>query len=173
MSDPFIGQITLFGGNFAPRNWAFCNGQIMGISQNSALFSILGTNYGGDGITTFALPDLRGRAAIGTGQGPGLSDIQLGQLSGVEETLLQASNLPSHSHALLGTSAGGNAEAPANGLLASGSGISLYATGAAANEAMSPASIGATGGGLPISIRNPYLGLSYIIALTGVYPSRN
>src|SRR5438105_10342167 len=100
MSEPFLGQIMLFGGNFAPRGWAFCNGQIMSIAQNTALFSLLGTTYGGDGITTFALPDLRGRAPVGQGQGPGLSNITLGEASGTESITLTIANMPGHNHTL-------------------------------------------------------------------------
>src|SRR3954466_13993392 len=102
MATPFIGQISLFGGNFAPRGWAFCNGQLLAISQNTALFSILGTTYGGNGQTTFALPNLRGRMAIGAGTGPGLGAVQLGEQGGTSSVTLTLSNLPAHAHTIPG-----------------------------------------------------------------------
>lgn len=174
MTEAFIGSIVLFAGNFAPRGWAFCQGQILAISTNTALFSILGTTYGGNGQTTFALPDLRGRAPIGAGQGPGLSAVQLGQQAGSESVTLTPSQMPMHTHLVAcDTSAAGSADPagayPGNpGTL---SGADLY--GPTANGSMSPTMISAAGGSQPFSIRQPYLGLNYIICLEGIFPSRN
>jgi microcystin-dependent protein len=176
---PYLGAIFLFAGNFAPRGFALCQGQTLPIAQNTALFSILGTTYGGNGQTTFNLPDLRGRAPIGTGQGPSLSNIDLGQAAGTENVSLIGSNLPPHNHPLSVSNAAATASDPtgkvpavvndggvptANTYL----GYANAGTGAAAASA-----IGLTGNSTPVAIRNPYLGLNYIIATQGVYPSRN
>ena len=176
-----IGEIRMFAGNFAPRTWAFCSNQIMPIAQNTALFSILGTTYGGNGQTTFALPDFRGRVAVGTGQGPGLANITLGQLSGTTSVTLTTGNMPAHTHPLTGTvspqgnqGATGLSNDPSNRRLA---GTNIF-TGAATDLAtMAPAvstlAIGATGGSQPFSIMPPYLGMNYIICLFGIFPSRD
>ncbi len=169
----FIGSIILFGGTFAPRSWAFCQGQILSIAQNSALYSILGTAYGGNGTTTFALPDLRGRVPIHPGQGPGLSNYSLGQSSGSETTTLLSSNMPAHNHTLNAVTETGNVGAPA--------GASLAATGALDPEyriggtgvGMAASSIGVAGGSQPHNNMQPYLALNYIICLEGIFPSRN
>ncbi len=165
MMEPFIGSVVLFAGNFAPRGWAFCNGQLLPISQNQALFSILGTTYGGDGRTTFALPDLRGRAPIHWGQGPGLSNFVLGQQSGAETVTLTTAQLPAHTH---GTSFElPLAEAPTT--------PTPTVPIAYDRHTMPTASViqsQATGGGQPVSIASPGLSLSFIIALEGVFPSR-
>ena len=166
MSEPFLAQIMLFGGNFAPRGWAFCSGQILSIAQNTALFSLLGTTYGGNGQTTFALPDLRGRVAVHPGQGPGLSAVTQGESSGTETATLLVTNMPAHSHFPQATNAAATTSKPANAVPAGGG---VYATPAAVNmAATTPA-----GGSQPFSIRNPYLGVNYIIALEGIFPSRN
>lgn len=164
--EPFIGTIILFAGNFAPRGWAFCAGQLLSIAQNSALFSILGTTYGGDGRTTFALPDLRGRVPVGIGQGPGLPAVDLGEQGGAATTTLLATNLPAHSHSFA------LAHAPADGkeagYLASGE---IYAS---AKNSVAPAdTIGVAGNNAPVNNMQPYTGLNYIIALEGIYPSRS
>jgi microcystin-dependent protein len=171
--DAFLGSIMLFAGNFAPRGWAFCQGQIMAISQNTAVFSLLGTTYGGNGQTTFALPDLRGRAPIGQGQGPGLPNVVLGESSGTEQTTLQVNNMPKHSHALA-SGGGANAYGPSGNLCAEESNQStqVYASGAPTGQ-MSAQAIGAAGENQPFSIMQPYLGLNYIICLEGIFPSRN
>ncbi|WP_223276017.1 phage tail protein [Algoriphagus aquimarinus] len=179
--NPFVGQIELFGGTFAPRGWAFCNGQLLAISQNDALFSLLGTIYGGDGRTTFGLPDLRGRCAIGMGIGPGLSDRRQGAtLGGQTETLLQ-NQLPSHTHGLLGNNTDGTSNDPAANSIAKNTvtrergSDPLPSNGfidSAANAAMG-ASIGAAGGGLPHDNMQPSIAMNYVIALFGIYPSRN
>src|SRR5512140_216933 len=116
MSTPFIGEIVMFAGNFAPRSWALCNGQLLPIAQNTALFSILGTTYGGDGRTTFALPDLRGRVPVHPGQGPGLSNYVLGEMAGTENTTLLINNMPAHNHTLNAVSDAGDTAAPAGAL---------------------------------------------------------
>jgi microcystin-dependent protein len=188
MSEPFIGEIVMFAGNFAPRGWAFCQGQILAISTNSALFSILGTTYGGNGTTTFGLPDLRGRTPVGQGQGPGLSSVALGELAGSESVNLTTGQLPSHAPtvavevAIPAVTASTNvAAAPSNAALlgpVTGGGRpgTLYSTDTtdvtlkpfAANVTVTP-----VGGNLPVPIRDPYLGINFIIALEGIYPSHN
>lgn len=172
MSTAFIGEIKMFGGNFAPRRWAFCAGQLLAINQNTALFSILGTTYGGDGQTTFGLPDLRGRVPVGTGQGPGLTSRNLGEVSGEESHRLIASEMPQHSHALQASSANGDQRGPGGNFpAASDQRNSQYA--AAANAAMSPAAIGAAGSSLPHNNMQPYQVMNFIICLQGMFPSRN
>jgi len=167
--DPFIGQIMMFGGNFAPRGWALCDGSLLPISQNQALFSILGTTYGGDGKTNFALPDLRGRAPIHAGSGPGLSPRKLGQKGGVEQVTLTTSQIPSHSHTLQGRSDAAGSDDPSGRSLGKSN---IYAR-QAADTAMAASSITATGGGQPHENMQPFLGINFIIALVGVYPSRS
>jgi microcystin-dependent protein len=170
--DPLLGQISMFAGNFAPRGWALCDGRLLLISQYTQLYSVLGTTYGGDGRTTFALPDLRGRAPIHEGQGPGLSDKRLGQRGGAEQVILQVSNLPSHTHSLNASTATGTSNVPTGNVHADTSVFDKeYAT--TANTAMSGTAIGNTGGNIPVSIVQPYLTINYIIALQGTFPSRN
>ncbi len=172
--DPLIGQLMLFAGNFAPRGWALCDGQLLAISANTALFSILGTTYGGDGRTTFALPDLRGRAPVHAGTGPGLSAIQLGEKGGHESLTLTAANLPSHNHSLNVDNSAGEQRNPANnvlGLEAAAPRTRGYSDGAV-NASMRADAIGNTGGGQPVSLRDPYLAMNWCIALQGVFPSR-
>ncbi|WP_046744662.1 phage tail protein [Kordia zhangzhouensis] len=191
--NPFLAQIVMFAGNFAPRGWALCDGQLLPINQNQALFSLLGTTYGGDGRTTFALPDLRGRSPIQQGHGPGLSDIKLGQRGGMETKTLTITELPNHFHTVSfgGSSVSASVSLPAvadegttdeasGNILASGI-DKLYATPSAAdtNLAPSPAALSGsvnslpTGNQQPFNIRNPFLGINYIIALQGVFPSRS
>lgn len=174
MATPFIGQITMFAGNFAPRSWAFCNGQIISIAQNTALFSILGTTYGGNGQTTFALPDLRGRVPIHTGQGPGLSSRDLGQAGGTETHTLISTEMPAHNHALAATTTDGNSQTPAGTILARDTlgGTTGYST-AAPNTILSASSIGAAGGGQPHNNVPPFLCVNYIIGIEGIFPARN
>lgn len=170
--EPYLGMIIMFGGNFSINGWALCNGQILSIAQNTALFSILGTTYGGNGQTTFALPDLRGRGPIGMGQGPGLTNISLGQVGGTENVNILVSNLPAHNHPLSGSSLNGNVSLPTNAIPAhSGALDKEYSTDFSANVAMMPT--GLTGSSLPLAIRNPYLGINFQIALEGIFPSRN
>ena len=176
MSDPFIGEIMLFGGTFAPRGWAFCDGQLLAISSNTALFSLLGTTYGGDGRTTFGLPDLRGRAPLHAGHGPGLTNRVIGSRGGSERVALSASQVASHSHAPFAstdeaTSSGPIEPSPPGGVLAD-TNAALYAT-AAPDTAMNADAVGDTGGGQPHDNMMPYAVVSYCIALVGVFPSRN
>ncbi|MDQ3801456.1 MAG: tail fiber protein [Acidobacteriota bacterium] len=187
MSEPYIGQIMMFGGNFAIRGWAMCNGQLLSIAQNTALFSILGTTYGGNGQTTFALPDLRGRVPVHQGQGPGLSPYTLGQMSGAETTTLVTSNLPAHVHQMApqqpSVVADGNDSQPANNLPAipvvnvNGTDYQVngYRSGTADSHLATNANqtTGITGSGLPFSNIQPYTTLTFLIALEGIFPSRN
>ena len=174
MAEPFLGQIIMFGGNFAPRGWALCDGQLLPISQNTALFSLLGTTYGGNGQTTFALPDLRGRVPLHMGQGPGLSPYTLGQVGGTEAVTLLVNNLPQHTHSLNGNSTGGNQPGPSGNVLAvESTGTSSNYSSNAPNATLSPQAVGSTGGSQPVSIQQPYLCMNFVIALQGIYPSRN
>ena len=167
MAEPFLGQIMLFAGNFAPAGWAFCNGQLLSIQQNTALFSILGTTYGGNGQTTFALPDLRGRAPIHFGQGPGLSSYSLGQIAGVETVTLNVTQLPAHQHAQPASNAEQDTNRPNNAVPARGG---VYAA-SGDGSALDPST--AVGGNQPHENRPPYLAMNYVIALQGIFPSRN
>jgi len=170
--DPFVGEIAMVGFNFVPVGWAFCNGQILPISQYTALFSLLGTTYGGDGITNFGLPNLQGRVPIHFGQGPGLSPYIIGQFGGVEAVSLLTTQVPAHTHALNGSTANGTTDTPTGALPAkNASGVPSYGT--SANAAMSAAAIGTTGGGQPHSNVQPYLAVNFIIALNGIFPSRS
>ena len=178
MSDPFIAQITLFGGNFAPRGWAFCNGQLLSISSNSALFSILGTTFGGDGRTTFGLPDLRGRVSVhdGGSAGPGLSRRRLGEKGGTEDVTLNTTQLPSHAHAHAqeARSDAANNQSPVGNVPAvEAGGVTATYSDQAPNAAMRAGSSGTTGDNGSHNNIQPYQGVNYIIALVGVFPSRN
>ncbi len=187
--EPFLGEICIVPYNFAPRNYAFTNGQIMSIAQNSALFALLGTTYGGNGIQTFALPDTRGRVIVGAGQSPGTSDYQLGQMGGTENVTLTVNQMPAHTHAATttvavkarGVSTEGNADSPSGNAWAAKSRGTLYSNAApnvdmaagAIEVAGASTTIGLTGGSQPFSIVQPYLVLNPIIALQGIFPSRN
>jgi microcystin-dependent protein len=174
MSEPFIATIIMFGGNFNPRGWALCNGQLLSIAQNTALFSILGTTYGGNGQTTFGLPDLRGRVPIHPGQGPGLSPYSLGQVSGTESITLNVNQMPSHNHnvAPFSNSSEGGAATPAGGFMGKTGGDAIYAP-AHDNTPMGATPSSMTGGNQPTTIIQPYLCVNFIIALEGIFPSRN
>jgi len=173
MSEPFVGEIKMVGFNFAPKGYAMCNGQILPISQNTALFSLLGTFYGGNGQSTFALPDLRSRVPIHQGQGPGLSPYVIGQVGGVENVTLLTSNLPPHNHFLNVNSNGGDQASPQNNYLAvESTGTSLNYT-AAPNTQMNPQVVSVVGNGIPHTIVQPYLVVTFVIALQGIFPSRN
>jgi microcystin-dependent protein len=180
--DPYMASIMLFAGNFEPVSWAYCNGRLMSIAQNTALFSLIGTTYGGDGQVTFALPDLRGRVAVGAGQGPGRSNYDLGEMAGHENVMLLITQLPAHTHTAqvvptVGTSnTNANADDPDASLLTI-TGSPFYASGVApvghlagvtGNTTVQP-----TGGNAPFSPIAPYLTLNYIIATEGIFPSRN
>jgi microcystin-dependent protein len=188
--EPFLAEIIMFGSNFAPRGWAFCDGQILPISQNTALFSLLGTTYGGDGRTSFGLPDLRGRVAIHPGPGFGLTLVRLGEKGGVENVTLTTAQMPSHDHqidhghgvgaVMNASSANGDVKTPAGNVLAVAKGKD-YST-AAPDVQMHPSAFSVvphagnsatSGGGQAHENRQPYLGINHIIALVGVFPSRN
>jgi microcystin-dependent protein len=195
--DPYLAQILLFASNFAIRGWQLCNGQIMSIAQNTAVFSLLGTTYGGDGVTTFQLPDLRGRVPIGFGQGQNLQDYMLGQVGGTETTILTLNNLPAHTHtatltgltvAQSASTAAATTNIPGNTLVPatlptigggpSATTIKGYAakdntTTLASNNVSGSITINPTGNSLPFSIQNPYLAMNYQIATVGIFPSRN
>ena len=169
----FIGEIKMFGGNFAPRGWAMCDGQLLQISQNSALFSILGTTYGGDGRVTFGLPDLRGRTPIHAGNGPGLTNRRLGQKSGLETTTLLVGHLPSHSHTINAVMEDGNQSLPTGNLPAGTKLLDTEYSDATGNTTMNAAMVNSTGNNQTVNNMQPYLTVNYIIALVGVFPSRN
>src|SRR5688572_24783442 len=170
MSDPFVAEIRMFGFNFPPTGWAFCNGQLLPISQNTALFSLLGTTYGGDGKSTFALPNLQGNAALHPGQGQGLSLRDLGEIGGAQSITLLASEIPVHTHLAIAAPVGGVANptnltwAPSN---AQKLAANFYATSAGTSPAMSPLALSVTGGSLPHNNMMPYLTLNFCIALQG------
>ena len=175
---PFIGQIQAFGFNFAPRGWTFCNGTLLSISSNTALFSLLGTTFGGDGRTTFGLPDLRGRSIVGAGSGPGLDTITWGEKSGQSQLNLSVLNMPSHNHvatARLGAGLGNTATATNNRIAANAGADTVYTATAAGTDAFAADTIAVanTGGSQPFNSRNPFLGIYVSIALEGVYPSRS
>ena len=169
----YIGEIRLFPYNFAPRSWAFCNGQILSIAQNTALFSLLGTTYGGNGQTTFALPDLRSRVPVHSGQGPGLSNYDLGQSGGDEAVTLGAAELPNHTHLVTAHNNNGAYARPEGRVPGRLSGGTTGYAAAGNGAVMSPATINPTGGGQPHTNVQPYLTLNYYIALEGIFPSRN
>ena len=169
-SDPFLGEIMIFGGNFPPRGWATCDGQLLPIAQNQALFSLLGTTYGGNGVTTFALPDLRGRVPIHYGQGPGLAPHTLGERGGEESHTLTAAEMPAHTHVGRGSSAVGTSAVPGGNVVARNAAqIPQYS--ASADTSLAPGAIGSAGGGIPHNNMQPYLAVQYVIALVGFYPS--
>ncbi len=178
--DPLLGEIKMFAGDFAPRGWALCNGQSMSVDQFSALFSILGTYYGGDGYQTFNLPDLRSRAPVHSGQGKGLSNYPLGQPNGSEATTLGVQNMPAHSHLVNSVANAAPDQASPAGTLITASpgdpvtgapGASIYSS-AAGDSTMNPKMIQPVGGGLPFSMIQPVLAVNFIIATDGIYPSR-
>jgi microcystin-dependent protein len=171
MSEPFLGMIAIYGFNFAPRGWAMCSGQILPIAQNTALFSLLGTTYGGNGQTTFALPDLRGRVPIHFGQGPGLSSYDLGQSAGTETVTLTVQEIPSHTHQVNASDGDASSNKPDGALLCQGN---QYNQAPPPLTAMSANMIPPSGGGnQPHPNLQPYLALNFCIALEGIFPSRN
>jgi microcystin-dependent protein len=172
MPDPFIGEIRMFAGNFAPVGWALCNGQLLPISQNTALFSILGTTYGGNGQTTFALPDLRGRVPIHAGSGTGLSPYNLGESGGQEQVALTVEQLPEHTHRLAITNRQADRLTPQGRILAKPAQELIYATGDP-DALLNQEAIATSGNNQPHDNRQPYLAINYIIALQGIFPSRS
>lgn len=181
-SDPYLGTVTIFAGNFAPMSWKLCQGQLLSIAEYTALFSLLGTTYGGDGQTTFGLPDLRGRTAIHQGQGAGLSNYTLGEMGGTENTTMVSSQLPAHNHISMsitgnppGVSGTGNLSDPTNAVPANG-GVSIYGTsgdGSGMGVSNGTAQTPIAGGSQPFNIISPILAMNYVIAVEGIYPSRN
>lgn len=166
--EPFVGQLMCVGFNFAPKGWALCQGQLLPIAQYTALFSLLGTMYGGNGQTTFALPDLRGRVPMSFGQGPGLQNYDQGQVSGSENVTLIINQIPMHNHTVACSSTDPSDTTPVGGVPAAGGSYSTTA-----NATMLPTMIGQAGGNQPHSNMQPYLVLNWIIALEGIYPSRS
>ena len=176
MADPFIAEIRIFGFNFAPKGWAFCTGQLLPIRQNTALFSLLGTTYGGDGKSTFALPNLEGDIVMHPGQGPGLSNYDLGQSGGQSTVTLLNSEMPQHSHALAASNEIGEDRKPAGEAFARSTGGPLYGPAPVppvAPVAMAPAAIGVMGGNQPHNNMMPHLAVNFCIALQGIYPARS
>ena len=177
MADPFIGEIRMFGGNFGPVGWATCDGQLLPIQQYTALFSILGTTFGGNGTTNFALPDLRGRVPVHVGTGPGLSPYTLGEKTGSERVTLVQNQMPAHTHSANCSSTSATQASPGGNIWASpvdsGGGAGTGYTNAGSNGAMAPTAIGMAGGGLPVPIIQPFLCVTFIIALIGIFPSRS
>jgi microcystin-dependent protein len=165
MAQPYVGEIRMFAGNFAPAGWMFCEGQLLPISENETLFQLIGTTYGGDGESTFALPDLRGRIPIHQGNG-----FILAETGGAEEITLTVSQIPAHSHPLLAATAGGNINIPGGNLTGESAAVKIYISDAP-NGNMSPQAISATGGSQPHTNFQPYLCVDFIISLFGIFPS--
>ena len=175
MSEPFVGEIRMFAGNFAPRGWAFCDGQLLAVSQNDALFSLLGTIYGGDGRTTFGLPDLRGRVPIHAGSGPGLSPRRLGAKAGTENETITVNQQPSHDHTFNATGSVANSVQPVGNAPAATAAIDFYidAPNAFDPQNMNSAAVTSVGGSRSHTNLQPFLCINFIVALVGIYPSQN
>lgn len=174
MSEPFVAEIRIFAGNFAPRSWAFCNGQLLPIAQNTALFSLIGTTYGGDGRSTTALPNLQGRAPMHPGRGPGLTDRRLGQRGGVETVTLSEAQMPNHNHTLIGREEDGQRNVPTDQYLGvTEAAQQVYNTAASNLVPMAEQALPNSGGSQAHNNVQPYLTMNYIIALQGLYPSRS
>ncbi|MEM7241314.1 MAG: tail fiber protein [Pseudomonadota bacterium] len=171
MSEPFIAEIRIFAGNFAPRSWAFCEGQLLPISQNTALYSLIGTTYGGDGRSTMGLPNLKGRAPMHPGRGPGLTTRRLGENGGVQEVTLSSTQMPSHNHVVNASSEEAAANTPDPNLVPGADYI--HFSGASNFAGMSPETVSTEGGSQPHYNMQPFLGINFIIALQGLYPSRS
>ena len=171
MSEQYLGEIRMFAGNFAISGWQMCNGQILSISQNAALFSILGTFYGGNGTSTFALPDLRGRVALHQGTGNGLSTYVIGQVAGTENVTLTSAQMPQHNHIINANTGGAQASPAGNYPGNEGAPIKIYST--TSSVQMNPAVVTVTGGNQPHPNLQPYLCVTFLIAMVGIFPSRN
>ncbi len=174
MSEPFTAEIRIFAGNFAPRGWAFCNGQLLPVAQNTALFSLIGTTYGGDGRTTTALPNLQGRAAMHPGRGPGLTSRRLGQRGGVEMVTLSEAQMPNHSHTVQASNDQANTNDPSNNnpSRSAGRGANRYKASGTQVD-MASRSLVSSGDSQPHDNMQPFLAINFIIALVGLYPSRS
>jgi microcystin-dependent protein len=170
MAQPYVGEIRMFAGNFAPAGWAFCNGQLMPISENETLFQLIGTTYGGDGEETFALPDLQSRVPIHMGQGAGGSTFQIGETGGVETVTLTAQQIPAHGHALIASTGGGTSNTPQDNVLAAPAVTKLYRT-TAPGDPLPANLIQPAGGSQPHDNLMPYVAINYIISLFGIFPS--
>jgi microcystin-dependent protein len=174
MSDPFVAEIRIFAGNFAPTGWALCNGQLLPISQNTALFSLVGTTYGGDGKSTFGLPNLQGSAPMFWGQGPGLTDRVIGESGGEQSVTLLSGEMPAHNHALMASTGPASSRAPADAALARSRNGNAYQTTVNQNVAsMSAQAVSPAGGSLPHNNMQPFLVLTFIIAMQGIFPPRS
>ncbi len=173
MSEPFIAEIKIFAGNFAPRGYAFCNGQLLQISQNTALFSLVGTTYGGDGRVTFGLPDLQDRAPLHAGRGPGLTQRRIGYRGGENTVTLNQNQIPNHTHAARASSSENSDSVPQGNIWGKGDGQAFYRPASDKNVALAGDAIGQVGSGQPHNNMQPYLTLNFIIALIGIYPSRS
>jgi microcystin-dependent protein len=177
MGQPFVGEIRLFAGNFAPFNWAFCNGQQIAISENQTLFQLIGTTYGGDGVSTFNLPNLQSRVPVHQGTAPSGGTFVIGQLAGVEAVTLTTQQMPSHNHALVATGGGQTLAPTANtfpAVATTSTGTpNVYAPGTTTNRTLNPATIKNDGGSLPHSNLQPYLAVNFIISLFGIFPSQS
>ena len=171
MGTPFLGEIKMFAGNFAPRGYALCNGQLLPISQNTALFSIMGTTYGGNGQTVFGLPNLQGSGPLHAGEGPGLSPYALGQQGGEAAHTLNVAEMPSHAHTLHATSTATTGTPSSSTVLAATASAKIY--GAAGNPVTMASPLGANAGGQAHENRQPFLGLNFIVSLQGIFPARN
>jgi microcystin-dependent protein len=172
MSTPYLSEIAIFAFNFAPKGFAFCNGQLLPITQNQALFALIGTTYGGDGITTFALPNLQGASLVGMGSASGLASIVLGESGGETNVTLTQAQLPSHSHTLIAQGTAANSQDPGAGFLAVQRDNAYLAPGSA-TTALSPTALSVVGGSQPHPNQSPYLVLTMCIALSGIFPSQN
>ncbi len=171
--DAFIGQITIVGFNFEMRNWAFCRGQLIAVSQNTALFSLLGTIYGGDGRTTFALPDMRGRVAVGFGNGPGLRSYSIGQKGGMEQVALTINQIPAHNHKIAMGGTGSTNMGSGNFLASVTQGDNIFTSDASGSNALDPSTVTNMGGNQAHTNIQPFIAVNYLIAMQGIFPSRN
>lgn len=179
MNESFIGSIFMTGANFAPSGWSLCQGQLVSIAENNTMFALLGTTYGGDGVQTFGLPDLRGRATMNQGTGLGLSTYVMGQVSGVEQVTMTTNTMPAHTHLVSATTNAATTNIPSSATFISpaalgvgGDALNTYSTNAATAQ-LAPGSVTNTGTGIPFSIIQPVLAVNYIIAMVGIFPSRN
>jgi len=173
MSDPFIAEIVMFGGNFAPRGWAFCDGQLLAISSNTALFSLVGTTFGGDGRTTFGLPEMRGRTPVHVGNGPGLTPVSWGQRGGNNNTTLSTANMPNHTHTLRAFNEEAEVTTPSGNVMAATVGTNFAYANETPDVNMRSDAITSVGGNASFSNMQPFIGIYHIIALVGTFPSRS